>query len=103
MADYVRATKVRFGVPHMSDRAFGERLGGYATSTISEAKRGRASDHLAVAIAEALGVDPGEVLLVARAERERDATIRGHLLAYAKKVIASVPKRGAAVIAALAL
>ena len=88
VSDYVLDAKRAFGNVHMSDRELGERLG-YSTSPISEARYGRASDHVAVKLAAVLKIDAGEVLLVARAEREKDATIRGHLLAYAKKALAS--------------
>lgn len=103
VSDYVRDAKRTLGDPHMSDRELGERLGGYSTSSVSEARYGRASDPISVGLAAILKIDAGEVLLIARAEREKDATIRAHLLAYAKKALASVPSKAASALCALAV
>lgn len=86
-ADYVEAARAALGGPRMSDRELGEKLGGYAQSTINHAKRGRMSDPLAVSIAEAIGAHPGEVLLVAKASREPDEAVKRHLLSFAGKVL----------------
>lgn len=90
VADYVREAKRALGDVHMSDRALGEHLGGYKSSTISNARYGEGSDHVAVALAKVLKIEPGEVLLIARAERERDPVVRKALVDFAKKVVASV-------------
>lgn len=88
----------------MSDRELGERLGGYEQSSIAKAKSGKAmTDPLAIRIAEAIGVDPGEVLLVARAERERDEEVKQHLLRYAAKTLRLVPSKVVSVLGALAV
>lgn len=92
VSDYVLAAKRTLGNPHMSDRELGERLG-YSTSMISDARYGRMSDPLAMALAAVLKVDAGEVLLIARAEREKEGPIKHALLAYAKKALASVPSK----------
>ena len=102
VSDYVLDAKRALGDAHMSDRALGERFG-YTSSTISDARYGSASDHLAMKLAALLKVDAGEVLLVARAEREKDATVRAHLLAYAKKALASVPSRAVGAVCAFGL
>lgn len=86
-ADYIAEAKAALGDPRMPDRELGERLGGYAQPTICGAKVGKMSDPLAIAIANTIGIHPGEVLLVARAQRERDTVVREHLLNYAGKVL----------------
>ena len=99
---YIAEAKRVLGDPRMSDRELGERLG-YIQSNIARAKAGYMTDPVAIAVAEATGTDPGEVLLVARAEREKDSATRAHLLAYAKKALASVPSKVASAVAALAM
>jgi hypothetical protein len=76
-----------------SDRELGERFG-CSTQAISIAKRGKMTDPLAIKIAEVLSIPPGEVLWVARTERERDPEVRKHLEAWGEavgKVIAAMP------------
>ena len=102
-ARYIAESKAKLGDPRMSDRVLGEHLGGYIQQNIARAKGGYMTDPIAIAVAAVTGDDPGEVLLVARAERERDTTIRAHLMAYAKKALASVPSKAAAIVAAVAL
>jgi hypothetical protein len=85
---YIAELKRRYGDDRMSDRQLGENLGGYSQQMIAKAKAGNMSDPLAVRVAEVLGLDPGELLLVARSERERDPTIAAHLRAYAVKTLA---------------
>ena len=102
VSDYVLDAKRKLGDPHMSDRVLGGHLG-YATSTISEARYGRSTDHVAVELARVLKIDAGEILLIARAEREKDVTIRAHLMAYAKKALASVPSKAASALCAFAV
>jgi len=99
---YVSEAKRLLGDARMSDRELGERLG-YIQSNIARAKAGYMTDPIAIAIAKAIGTDPGEVLLVARAEREKDSATRAHLLAYAKKALASVPSRVAGAVGTLAM
>ena len=94
---YIAEAKRVFGNVGMSDRELGERLG-YNQSNIARAKHGYMTDPIAIALATAARIDPGEVLLVARAEREKDSTTRAHLLAYAKKALASVPTNAASAI-----
>jgi len=100
VCDYVLDAKRALGNPHMSDRELGARLG-YSSSMISDARYGRMSDPLAMALAGLLKIDAGEVLLIARAEREKEGPIRNALLAYAKKVLSSVPAKAVSAIAAL--
>jgi hypothetical protein len=83
---YIAEAKRVLGNERMSDSELGERLG-YIQSNISRAKLGRMTDPLAIAVARVTGSDAGEVLLAARAERERDAATRAHLIAYARKVL----------------
>lgn len=103
LASYVRRAKVHFGDAHMSDRELGQRLGGFSTSRISDARYGNMTDGVAVAIATVLKIEPGEVLLLARAERERDEVVKEHLLRYMGKALRAVPSRAASVLAALAV
>ena len=95
--EYLADAKAAFGNPRMSDRELGLHLGGYAQQTIANAKAGNCSDPLAVRVAVALGIDPGELLLVARAERERDPTIAAHLRAYAVKTLSLLAESAAPV------
>jgi hypothetical protein len=101
VSDYVLDAKRKLGDSHMSDRELGERLGGYATSTISNARYGVMTDPVAMKLADVLKIDAGEVLLIARAEREKDQQVKSALLAYAKKVLASVPARAASALGTL--
>ena len=89
-----------------SDRALGEKLG-YAQSTIAEAKAGRMSDGIALALGELLVkhkliLHAGEVMLVAHAER-KTGRARATLLDYAKNVVASVPSKAASALCAFAV
>lgn len=102
MAYYVTEAKRALGDPHMSDRALGERFG-YSRSLMQRAKNELCTDPLAIKIAEAIGIDPGEVLLVARAEREPDQVVKEHLLRYAKKALRLVPSKAVGVLAASAV
>jgi hypothetical protein len=106
-AGYIADGKTVLGDKRMSDRLIGEHLG-FAQQTIAKAKSGQMSDSVALALGKLLvqhGVIPhaGEVLMVAHAERDHDPRVRATLMDYAKKVMASVSTRGAAVVAALAL
>ena len=103
VSDYVMDAKRKLGNPKMSDRELGEWLGGYASSTISNARYGTGSDHIAMKLADVLGVDAGEILLVVRAEREKPGPVQDALLAYAKKALASVPSKAVGALCALAV
>lgn len=88
---YLAKARAVLGNPSMSERELGELLGGYSQSMIAKAKAGNMSDPLALRIAEVIGADPGEVLTVARAEREKDPRVKAALLVYASKTLAALP------------
>ena len=107
-ADFIADAKGKLGNPRMSDRELGERLGGYAQQTIAAAKSGKMTDPVAVKVAEVLGksVDPGQVVWVARTERERDPVVRKHLEAWNRtvgKALASASKTVGCVVAAVTM
>lgn len=105
-AQYIAGAKRAKGDDRMSDRALHEHLGRFSQQEISRAKRGYMTDQLAIAIAEAAGEPPGEVIWVARIERERDVKVRQHLEAWARRVgkaLASVPAKSVSALAALAV
>lgn len=87
---YIAEAKAALGDRRMSDRELGERLGGYIQQDISRSKRGPMSDTIAIALAKAIGIPPGEVLTVARAEREKNPEVRGFLIDWAKDAFAQV-------------
>lgn len=93
--EYIRRAKKTLGNESMSDREFGERLGGFAPSTISNARYGTMSDPLAIKVAATIGADPGEVLMVARVAREKDSEVKAALSAWASKTLASMSKNAA--------
>jgi hypothetical protein len=84
-AHYIALAKKLLGDPRMSDRELGERLGAlagvgcYAQQTIAGCKVGAMSDPLAITIAKVIGVAPGEVIMAARLEREKDPFVRDAL------------------------
>lgn len=93
-ADYIADAKAALGDARMSDRELGERLGDsepYSQSQIAGSKSGVMSDTVAVAIAKAIGVDPGEVLLVARLEREKNADTRQYVTAFLGRLLETAP------------
>lgn len=94
-SDYIQAAKTAMGNPAMSDRELGERMGGYSQSMIATAKGGRMSDPLAMRIAELIGADPGELLMVARLERENDPAVKAALIAWAGNVFRLMPSSAA--------
>jgi len=104
-ADYIARCKVELG--GASDAKLGTMLRPQVgQQSISRAKSGAMTDTVALAVGrflEGRGVieHAGEVLLVAHAERDADPSVRQALLAYAKKVVTSVPKRAAAAVAAV--
>lgn len=101
-AQYIAESKARLGDPRMSDQKLGDHIG-YAQQTMAKAKHGDMSDPVAMKLAALLKIDAGEILLVARAEREKDERVKGALLAYAKKVFDSVSLKALSVIGALAV
>jgi len=94
-AQYIADTKAKLGDERMSDEKLGSRWG-VSQSFISRAKRGNMADTVAVKIAEVLGIEAGEVLMVARMEREKDPAVRAHLERWVDtvgKALRSVPKK----------
>ena len=86
-AQYIAAAKAALGDERMSDRALGDHIA-YAQPTIAQAKAGKMSDGVALALGELLkkhGVveHPGEVIVVAHAERDNDQRVRRALMEYA--------------------
>lgn len=102
-AAYIAQAKVALGNPAMSDAELGDWLGGYSQAMIGKAKAGGMSDPLSMKVAEVIGEDPGEVLIVARAEREKDERVKEALVAYVGKILASVPSKAVSALAALAV
>jgi len=95
-ADYVRRAKAHFGGESMSDRELREHIGS-SGPVVSQARYGSMSDPVAIRIARALQIDAGEVIMVARAEREKDPEGKAELEAYMSKTLAAVPKKTARV------
>ncbi len=102
VADYVREAKSALGNPRMSDREMGEKLG-LSGPMISSARYGNMSDPLALKIAAIIKRDPGEVLLVARAQREKDQAVKAALMAYAGKVLGRLSATATAALMGVAL
>ena len=92
---YVRLAKAQLGNPGMSDRELGELLGGVLSPIISNARYGKMSDPLAMRLAALIGADPGEVLMVARLEREKDPAVRAALESWAGNVFSLMPTKAA--------
>jgi len=89
---YVALLKVHLGDALMSDRQLGELLG-YSQQYIAKAKGGNMSDALAVRVEDILDLEPGEVLTVARAQREQTPEVRERLLSWASKTLALMPEK----------
>jgi hypothetical protein len=105
-AQYIADAKAKLGDPRMSDRELGVRLGGFVQSYVAGAKRGKMTDPLAVKLEELLKVEKGEILLVARMEREKDPQVRARLEAFVftvGKLLDRASKNAASAIAALAV
>lgn len=100
-AQYIAEAKRVLGDPRMSDRELGERLGGYIQSNISRAKSGVMTDPLAMDLASVLKVHPAEILIVARAEREKTPEVRAALIDYVGKVLSRLPEKALGAVAAL--
>ena len=92
---YINDAKAKFGNPKMSDRELGALLGGLASSTVSSARYGNMSDPLAMKVARVIGEDPGELLMVARLEREKNQDVRQALENWAKNVFSLMPSKAA--------
>ena len=91
----------------VSDRELGVQLGGYAQSTIAEAKAGQMSDAVALALGDLLVkhrliAHAGEVILVAHAQR-KTGRVRTTLLDFAKNVVSPVPSKVASVVVGAAV
>ncbi len=93
--NYVRMAKEGLGNANMTDRELGELIG-FSQPAISQARYGRMSDALAMRIADAAGVDRGEVLTIARWSRENDEEVKAALLEWAVKIQALVSENKAA-------
>lgn len=94
-SDYVAEAKAALGDARMSDRELGERLGGYSQTAIASGKHGKMSDPMALKLSEILGIEAGELLMVARLEREKDPAVRAALEAWAGNVFSLLPKMAA--------
>ena len=94
-ADYISAAKAALGNPKMSERELGERLGGYSQSMMATAKHGNMSDPLALKLAAAIGLPAGELLMVARLEREKNPDVRAALIEWAGNVFSLMPTKAA--------
>lgn len=101
-AQYLNDARKALGNARMSDAELGERLGGFGQSYISRAKRGVMTDPLALKIAEVAGIAPGEVLMVARLEREKDPAVKAALMEWAGKIFGLLSLEHGAVQTALA-
>lgn len=75
---YVSKAKRALGDEFMTDRELGEHIG-YSQQLINRAKQGNMSNPIAIAIAHAAKIDAGEVLLVAKISRSKDATLRDYI------------------------
>jgi hypothetical protein len=76
---YVSEAKRALGNARMSDRELGELLGGFVQPNINKAKRGYMSDSIALAIAQATGIDEGEILFVAHVSRDTNEAVRAYV------------------------
>ncbi len=94
-SEYIAQAKAALGNPAMGDRELGELLGGYSQQTVNKAKSGAMSDPMAMRIAAVLGIAAGEVIMVARLEREKDVAVREALTEWAGNVFALMPSKGA--------
>ena len=97
LESYVKQAKALLGNAAMSDRQLGELIGGVASSKISDARYGNMSDPLALKLAGVLGIPAGELLMVARLEREKDPAIRAALVEWAGNVFSLMPTKAAPV------
>lgn len=93
-SDYTNDAKRRLGNDRMSDRELGELLG-YSQQMIASGKHGAMSDPLALKLAAVIDRPAGELLMVARLEREKDPAIRAALLEWAGNVFSLMPEKAA--------
>lgn len=110
VSDAVLALKAKEGQPAMSDRELAMLLSqlsdgpAFTTARVSDARLyNKASDRLAGALEDALGVEPGVIVVMARAAREQDADIRRRLESFTKNVLCRVPMKAAGALGALAV
>lgn len=104
-AQYIADAKRVLNDPRMSDRALGEHLG-YAQQTIAQAKAGKMSDAVALAVGELLAKHKviehaAEVVIVAHAQRDADPKIRASLMDYMGKVLSRLPAQAVNALGAL--
>jgi hypothetical protein len=88
---YILEAKTCLGKAKMSDRELGELLGGYSQPTVHGAKTGNMPDSIAIKLARVIGVPAGEVLMVARLEREKDPEVKAELADWAGKIFGLLP------------
>jgi hypothetical protein len=100
-ADFIAQAKKALGNERMSDRELGERIGGYKQQTIASGKHGNMSDNLAKVVAMVAGVQPGEVIMAAKLEREKDPEIKAALADWLGKISGLLPTDEAALRPAL--
>ncbi len=87
-SEYVLMAKAALGDRHMSDREFGLRIGKFSSSSISDARYGKMSRPVALAVAAVLPeVEPGEILMAALLQGESDPVVSKALNSWAKKVL----------------
>lgn len=106
LEDYVRQTKAAvLDDANASDRALAA-YWGMSASSVSNARYDWCSDPVALRIADALKLPPGELLWAARTAREKNPVTKRHLQRWAERVgkaMSSVPAKAAAFLAAVAL
>lgn len=109
-ATYIARAKARIGDKQMSDERLGIELARrakrpepFSQSIIARSKNGRCPDSVAVELERVLSdeVAIGEVLLVARAERENDQVVKERLMTFAKNVVGKWPEKVGGAIGAL--
>ncbi len=111
-ATYIARAKARIGDKHMSDERLGAELARrakrpdpFSQSIIARSKNGRCPDSVAVELERVLSdeVAIGEILLVARAERENDQVVKERLMTFAKNVVGRLPEKITGAIVALVM
>ena len=93
-SDYISDAKRIIGMDRMTDRALGLKLG-YSQQMIASAKHGNMSDPLALKLAAVIGLPAGELLMVARLEREKNPDVRAALIEWAGNVFSLMPSKAA--------
>lgn len=92
-SDYLDEARAVFGNPAMSDRELGERLGGYSQQHIAKAKNGNMSVPLAIKVAQTIGADPGEAVIMAWTERETNEEVKAVVASFLSKTLAALPSK----------